>query len=887
MNKTEALEISLLEHDPHIAVITETWLRTEIGDEDVFPICYQVFRRDRPFRGGGVAVLIKDHIQAVTLEEIPGLECLCIKISCWGHSFILIAIYRPPDASVDYLFKLEEHMSRFQRSKLLLIGDLNLAGVNWERFESLPQNSNNLNSILNMMLTHNLSQIVQEPTRVQGYSKSVLDLVFVPRELPEYTVEVAEGISDHLLVNVCLCIGACTQSDNPVKFRSFKDYSRADDASIIEHLETCFIDFNDDDLNTLWDRFKDMCNFCIDKFVPSKRKLIRRQTPWMTREIIHLKRKIKRLKKRRLHIGNLNDLKESLARAVHTSKENYFHTVLPNFIVEEPKKFWNYISEKKKPVAQILVDRSVITDHRDIAHHFNDYFHSVFSNSGACPSNDAVFHPRDVSFISYPGVVSMLLNLKTKSSCGPDNLSNVFLKRYAESVAKFLVIIFRISLLHGHLPSDWRVARVVPVYKKGDRALLQNYRPISLTSSCCKLIEHIIANQINEFLDAHDVLSEFQHGFRKGYSTITQLVTVTHSLASCLDKNGQIDAIFLDFSKAFDRVPHDKLIFKLRNIGLPEILIIWITSYLTNRYQFVEVNGEQSGCLPVDSGVPQGSVLGPLLFLLYINDITTDLDQNVQIRLFADDCVLFQEITSINDQIHLNSSLAKIYEWCNTWDMKVNTDKTVVLRFARRKAPLSYIYRLGSSPLLEEAKYKYLGVTLTNTLSWNLHIDNICSSALRKLYFLRHKLKNSPSSVKLLAYNSLIRPKLEYACIVWDPFTKHNITRLEKVQRKAVRFIYSKFSPYDSPSELMQVNGIECLQQRRKNLRLQFLSALWNRELAINPSPYLSLLSSRHTRHHHPNSLTPFFARTDLFKFAFFPRTITDWNNSLLPFSTH
>lgn len=279
-------------------------------------------------------------------------------------------------------------------------------------------------------------------------------------------------------------------------------------------------------------------------------------------------------------------------------------------------------------------------------------------------------------------------------------------------------------------------------------------------------------------------------------------------------------------------------------------------------------------------------MLGPLLFLLYINDITTVIDPNVQIRLFADDCVLFQEITSSTDQNHLNTALANIFEWCETWDMKLNTDKTVFLHFSWQNAPLSFAYTLGTAPLREETKYKYLGVTLTNTLTWNLHIDNICSSAFRKLYFLRHKLKNSPPSVKLLAYNSIIRPKLEYACVVWDPFTKHNISRLEKVQRKAVRFIYSKFSPYESPSEIMQGNGIQCLEQRREALRLQFLFLLCNRHLAINPSPYLSSSTSRHTRHHHPTSLTPYFARTDLFKFSFFPRAATDWNDSLLPFAS-
>lgn len=315
--------------------------------------------------------------------------------------------------------------------------------------------------------------------------------------------------------------------------------------------------------------------------------------------------------------------------------------------------------KKKQPVSQLSVDGVCISDHASIAEHFNKYFHSVFSSSNLCTPNVSVFAASDVSFISYAGIVSMLLNLKTKTCCGPDDIPNTFLRRYAESLGKFLVVLFRASLMYGMLPEDWRAARVVPVFKKGDRSLPQNYRPISLTSSCCKLIEHIIANHILDYLKEHAVLTPWQHGFRKGYSTVTQLVTITHSFASVLDNNGQIDSIFLDFSKAFDKVPHDKLIFKLRTVGLSEMIISWITSYLSNRIQRVTI-GEQSGCLPVTSGVPQGSVLGPLLFLLYINDIVSVVVPGVCIRLFADDCALFKSISCANDQDGLQTSLNNI-----------------------------------------------------------------------------------------------------------------------------------------------------------------------------------------------------------------------------------
>lgn len=526
-----------------------------------------------------------------------------------------------------------------------------------------------------------------------------------------------------------------------------------------------------------------------------------------------------------------------------------------------------------------------MTDQKIIADNFNLYFQSVFSCTGSSDHINQVFDPHDTVFISYPGVLSMLLKLKTKSSCGPDGIPNVFLQRYAEHVAKFLVIIFRSSLLSSKLPQDWKAARVTPVFKKGDRLSPHNYRPISITSSCCKLIEHVIANQLFNFLSEHSILSDKQHGFRKGYSTVTQLVTVIHTFALNIDNSGQIDAIFLDFSKAFDRVPHNKLILKLQRIGLPAVLVNWIADYLSNREQYVAINDHKSASLHVTSGVPQGSVLGPILFLIYINDIVNVIDSGVQIRLFADDCVLYREINCPSDQTELNNNLTNISKWCSMWGMMLNTDKCVYMQLTRKERPLKHAYKIESDSLKEVTSYKYLGLTITNTLSWNLHIENICSAALRKLGFLRHKLRNSPSKVKLMCYLSYIRPKLEYASIVWDPHTKYNITKLERIQRKSIRFIYSKYARTDSPTQLMIDNGIPTLESRRRDLRLDFLFLLLNRKLSVDPSPYLSFLPTRPTRHYHSNLLTPFFARTDTFMYSFFPRTVSDWNTLTEPYS--
>lgn len=254
------------------------------------------------------------------------------------------------------------------------------------------------------------------------------------------------------------------------------------------------------------------------------------------------------------------------------------------------------------------------------------------------------------------------------------------------------------------------------------------------------------------------------------------------------------------------------------------------------RKQFVDISGHISENAPVNSGVPQGSVLGPLLRLIYINDITTCVDEGVGIRLFADYCVLYEAVNSINDQTTLNHSLNDITNWCDTWDMKLNHEKTVMMRITNKKSPLLYQYLIRGDQISQTNSFKYHGVTFTSNQRWSTHINVICASARRKLGLLRHKIKNSPSPVKLLAFNTLITPILEYASIVWDPQTKKDINKLERIQRLALRFIYNRYRRHDSPTDLVKLNNIVTLQSRRKIARLKFLYQLWNREFLLDSS---------------------------------------------------
>lgn len=264
--------------------------------------------------------------------------------------------------------------------------------------------------------------------------------------------------------------------------------------------------------------------------------------------------------------------------------------------------------------------------------------------------------------------------------------------------------------------------------------------------------------------------------------------------------------------------------------------------------------------------------------IIYINDLPDVIPNSVSIRLFADDCIVFKQIRKTSDHGILQASLTAIDKWCVERSMKLNVKKTVLLRVTRKKHFSPFTYSLQGSDIKEVASHKYLGLTLTNQLDWSPHISQICSSAFSTLCFLKRKLNRAPSNIKFLAYNTFIRTKLEYASIIWDPHTKKNITALEMIQRKAVRFIFHKYSRSDSPTQLMVENDIPLLSVRRKMNTILFLGKILSQEVNIPLPNFVQPSTARRTRHTREHMLQPVFARTNSFKYSFFPRTISDWN---------
>ena len=339
--------------------------------------------------------------------------------------------------------------------------------------------------------------------------------------------------------------------------------------------------------------------------------------------------------------------------------------------------------------------------------------------------------------ISAPGVTKLLKDINPYKASGPDDIPNQVLKTLASQIGPSLAIIFQVSLDSRKLPTDWLSANVSCAFKEGNCYLASNYRPISLTSVSCKILEHIVCRHILSYLESNNILTNLNHGFRSGYSTETQLLTTTQDLLSSFDQNKQIDMAILDFSKAFDTVPHDRLLLKLSYYGICDLLHDWLRCFLMERNMQVVVESISSKSTTVDSGVPQGTVLGPLLFLCYINDLPEMVSS--QVRLFADDCLIYQEIKEHKDHYTLQQDLKHLEDWAERWGMRFNATKCYIMSIAQRSGT-TFMYQLNNTLLKSVSSNPYLGILFSDRLTWNQHINNITKKANSTLGFIRRNL---------------------------------------------------------------------------------------------------------------------------------------------------
>ena len=530
-------------------------------------------------------------------------------------------------------------------------------------------------------------------------------------------------------------------------------------------------------------------------------------------------------------------------------------------------------------------DKSEVTNSdEEKAQIFAEYFSSVFTQEphGAIPvlENKKIRVKLTDLRIEETDIKKVIEKLKPNKSPGPDGIHPKFIRNIGDSIATPLGIIFNASLQQRKLPDPWKQAKVCSIFKKGNKRLASNYRPVSLTAIICKLMESIIRNHIISYMKNNKLFSDKQYGFISGRSTSLQLLTVLEEWTDALDHGLTVDCIYMDYRKAFDTVPHNRLLGKLESYGFNDQLLGWIRSFLKGRTQKVTINDKDSSWKEVDSGIPQGSVLGPILFVIYINDLPELVSSKVY--LFADDTKIYKVITDEEDRLKLQDDLNKLSEWSNTWLLKFHADKCKHMTIGRNKQGLEetpFKYKLNDSCLQTVKEEKDIGVTIDDELRFDTHISEKISKANSMDMLVRRTFRYLDKETFVPLYKSLVRSQLEYAHSVWAPYKAEHIEELEKVQRRATKKI-PDMSNLSYPDRLKMLK-LPTLAYRRLRGDLLEIYKILNGQYDKDTVQFVKLWkdeAKRTSPRGQQEKLYPQQSHLDLRKYSFTVRITKYWN---------
>lgn len=855
-----------------VLCLTETWLDDSVLNSEILSASYCITRSDRKFsqthlcKGGGVLIATnKNKIKCVDVS-VSLLDCYvkidvaACKIFFCNVCIYIMCIYIPPDIlSGDFesfFDSLEQVCINFgESSKLIVVGDFNV-----NKFATNDYNNQKVAALNKFMSFVNMSQ----NNFTRNAHNRLLDLCFV-RDLSVNVVEDIDPIiapdSHHPALNIELDTNYSKPSKVP--FRSSDkayNFKRADFIAL--YTDVALLDWSllqsIENANDACDYFYKMLYSILDRHVP-KYKNNRNTFPrWYS---IELKRSIKlknyffqKAKKCRdgFYKSQFCITRSTCKRLLHRDYKTYINNVQCS-IVNNPKFFWKFIKEKRNQSiipTEILHNDSLISDGSEIVSLFKEHFASVYSSRSSNininlinqnPQSSSNHFIINIDTITNDDIRNAIKTIKANFNSGIDGIPAFLIKDCASILIQPLHIIFNKCIQQSTFPDVWKNGRVYPLHKGGDKHDLKNYRPISISCNFAKILESIIYKYI--YPSISNDISIHQHGFMQNRSTVTNLMTITQFLCENLDSSKQVDVIYTDISKAFDKVDHEILILKLEQFGFSRSLLLFFKSYLQNRIHTINCNGLYSEPFIQSSGVPQGSNLGPLLFLIYINDIGHVLTHS-HYELFADDLKIFRTIHSIDDCSYLQCDLDNINKWCECNGLQLNKSKCSVLSYTRKLNIIDFNYQVQSTKVDRKTTIKDLGIIFDQKLSFNEHIDGVVNSAYKTLGFV---IRNSKSFDNVTAtkclYFSLVRSKLEYCSQIWNPFYKKQSQQLENIQRKFYKYLYYKqFNEYPQQG-LDQGYLLNLFHADSLNLRRYVSSILFLVKLLRNKVDCIYLIS--------------------------------------------
>ena len=795
-----------------VIAITETWLHSK--SPPIFDIeNYTLLRADRQKgRGGGVALYIRKDLKYKLRQDfhIEGVEDLFIEtIDTKFKNKVIGVIYRPPSNSLEtFLDNLDNCLEKItvENKDNYLVGDFN---IDLSEPHNFP-----CHRFIDTLSSYAFHPHIDKPTRISNTSRSIIDNIFSNDLNSIRNGIIYYDISDHLPIFMISQKRTSFINQRNAKYKMCRKETDENINSFKLGLssEEWHNVFTELDVNQAYDNFRNKLLYHYNKNIPlvrinSKNKKNRR--PWITRGILNSIRKRNTLYKHSLNHPNEDNHKKytcyrnKLTTIIRLSRKTYFSRKL-----EQNKNntdlLWQTVNDmlgrqKDRLInSEFIYNGQNISEPEHIANIFNEYFTNIgpklaseirtdnghfsqyLSNYN---DNSLFFNPTNVHEI-----LDVVKSLKSSKSSGNDEISVNLLKKIIFHIASPLAHIINLSLSVGMFPKSLKIAKVIPIYKKDDPSQITNYRPISLLPSISKVLEKIVYKRLYSFLNQNNLLIPNQYGFRKNNSTDYAILQLCDKITDSLSKKEHVIGVFMDLSKAFDTIDHNILIHKLRTYGVRGNALSWFEDYLHDRSQYVTYKSSNSRSFAVKCGVPQGSVLGPLLFLIYINDITFSAPLLTYI-LFADDTnVLFSHRDLDTLITTLNSELVKLSRWFKSNKLSLNINKTNFIYFKNvhsQHVPCNIT--IDGLPLVEKESTKFLGVTIDSNLTWSIHINNICTSTSRNMGIL-HKLKHLlPVNSLRILYNSLILPFMSYCNIAWGNTCKTRIKTLLLIQKKAIR----------------------------------------------------------------------------------------------------
>ena len=819
----------------HLIGLSEVW---NVSCADILGIdgyTLEVNCRDPGLRGGGVGVYVHSSLKYKMLKyDIDFAESLWLEVQIDDRSVVVGVIYRKPNTDI---FQFQESLlSVLERIKVdkklcILMGDFNI---------DLYNPSVNAEMLVTSLVCLGIHQLIKTLTRVTPMSGSLIDHIYTNMGADRICAgTIVTDVSDHFPIFAIFEDSSVKlQPQVEVRYRSYKNYKKEQfwDSLLLESWENVY---ECTDVNKAYDIFVQSFIGICDQYAPivhrhsSRRK---NDKPWLTRAI---KKSIK--KKHKLYgkvlksnysednLKKYRTYRNVLTTVLRNAKRKYYSDVFEMY-KGDIAQTWKSINKllksgnskvKTSHVDKLCVDengsKKVVTSGKEISEGFNDFFVNVGPNLAKSINgnvddvitfkgylSDGIIDSMFWEPVTHYEVQDYLLTLNVKKACGFDDIPARLLKDAAEVIAKPLSYIYNQSLLNGVFPEAMKVAKVTPIFKKGDRNVPGNYRPISVLPLLAKIFEKLVNKRLLDYFERNDVLYKHQYGFRKHYSTKLSLINLVNDVLKSLDKGSVTLGVFLDFQKAFDTIDHAILAGKLEHYGIRGLPLQWFKDYLCNRFQFVNYDGHSSLKQIITCGVPQGSVLGPTLFLLYINDLPNSTNY-FNFRLFADDSNLFHTFPPRQNSIDMdnivNMHLDKVTIWCKVNKLTVNLLKTnyLLIRGSRQSVVTQGVLKIAETEIAQVDVASFVGIYIDQHLTWKPHIQRV-NKFIRKRVGVLYRLRQFvPRRVLLLLYKTLIQPHMTYGIEVWGSNYEMNMKCLLLSQKMALRVI--TFSPIRTHSQ--------------------------------------------------------------------------------------